>query len=86
MKEHIVNLANEFVRATEEKIWLDLHQHLEESSHRSVMCGCPNCKREALGAQDAWEWEAERVFGTPQFQDPEVIPKNAKIFERKEKP
>lgn len=86
MKElSVVTQANQFVRETEEKIWLDLHQHMEDSSHRSITCGCPNCTREAIGAKDAWEAEAERVFGQPEWQDPERIPKGATVYQRKEK-
>jgi hypothetical protein len=61
MKE-IVQKANDFVIAYELQNAKELYENKEVAEHRAKTCGCPNCKKEAISAGDAFKDEAMRLY------------------------
>lgn len=80
-------IFNNYVVEKEEELWRKLHSHLEEAKKKEVKCGCPSCRREKIGAEDAWLDEAYRIFGTeyPVDHEEEWIADHAlkTLYERK---
>lgn len=61
MKE-VVQKANDFVIAYELKNAKELFENKEIAEHRAKSCGCPNCKKEAISAGEAFTNEAIRLY------------------------
>lgn len=61
MKE-VVQKANDFVMALELKNAEDLYINKSVAEKRAKSCGCPNCKKEAISASEAFTNEAIRLY------------------------
>lgn len=61
MKE-VVQKANDFVIALELKNAEELYNNKTLAEHRAKTCGCPNCKKEAISAGEAFRDEAMRLY------------------------
>lgn len=61
MKE-VVQKANDFVIALELKNAEELYNNKTLAEHRASTCGCPNCKKEAISAGEAFTNEAIRLY------------------------
>ena len=61
MKE-VVQKANDFVIALELKNAEELYDNKTLAEHRAKSCGCPNCKKEAISAGEAFKNEAMRLY------------------------
>lgn len=61
MKE-VVQKANDYVIEYELKSAKELFENKEIAEHRANSCGCPNCKKEAISAGEAFRDEAMRLY------------------------
>lgn len=61
MKE-VVQKANDYVVEYELKSAKELYENKEIAEHRANSCGCPNCKKEAISAGEAFRDEARRLY------------------------
>lgn len=69
----VVQKANEFIIANERKKEKELLDNRNIAEHRANSCGCPNCKKEAESATEAYRKEKRRLYSPPlQFDHEEV--------------
>ena len=61
MKE-ILTKANEFVSQKELEYGKMLFEDLKQAERHAQTCGCPNCKKEAISASEAFTNEAQRLY------------------------
>jgi hypothetical protein len=59
-----IEIFEQYVRDHELKTQVELYKDKEEAKHRALGCGCPSCQKVAISAEERFQDEAERVYGS----------------------